>query len=122
MTLAPTHPPTVRADGEPAVTSQLPVLELGARIEFTHTLCRTSSRVDKAWEKTWLPFRLVKPKQGLVIGMRTLANGENRTFGYDEPISFRPRSYVKAYLIAFDLRRKPVLVLREHITTQGEDI
>jgi len=52
---------------------------------------------------------------GIIIGKRTLADGVNQYNGYDEPIVFLPKERFTAYLIAFDLTRKPVYVRPEHI-------
>ena len=46
---------------------------------------------------------------GMVIGLRTLSNGfidYNSDYGY----IYNPTEYLQAALVAFDLRRKPILV------------
>jgi hypothetical protein len=96
--------------------------QLGQRVSFTHPLQRRYQFMegDRYGRKEWVPQTDYKgvPESGagIIIGKRTLANGVNHYNGYDEPITFHPKETFTAYLVAFDLRRKPVHVLPEHIT------
>lgn len=92
---------------------------LGQWVEFTHRLRRSYSSSSRynTWIKAWVvdPLRPAgKPQRGIVIGQRTLSNGENHYLG-DDGIQYRPKNYFKVYLISFDMRRNPVYVLPEHI-------
>jgi hypothetical protein len=50
-------------------------------------------------------------REGVIVGSRTLANGY-ATWAYaDEPIVFYPEEHFTAYLVAYDLRRRPVYLL-----------
>ena len=50
---------------------------------------------------------------GYIIGERTLSNGMAE---YEpELIYYRPNSFFKAYIVAFDIHRKPVYVLHEDV-------
>lgn len=51
--------------------------------------------------------------EGVIVGKRTLTEGNVSYVG--EYAEYIPRRSFTAYLIAFDLRRKPVHVLPEHI-------
>lgn len=54
-------------------------------------------------------------REGVIVGERVLANGEVIWGGWDELTTFHPKEYIKAYLVAFDMRRKPVYVLPEDL-------
>lgn len=113
-----------------AVTHVRPLTsyQLGERVRFASYLERryvdNPDRPTK-WEKKWMPKLTYKGEldgagEGIIIGKRTLVNGENRYNGHDEPITFIPKERVTAWLVAYDLRRKPVHVLPEHITPVDE--
>ncbi|MFS0715511.1 hypothetical protein ABC337_04805 [Arthrobacter sp. 1P04PC] len=94
----------------------------GQRVHFVSHLERRYVEIpgSSQWEKKWTPKLTYKGEldgagEGIIIGKRTLANGENQYNGYDEPITFIPKERVTAFLVAFDLHRKPVHVLPEHI-------
>lgn len=54
-------------------------------------------------------------RTGIVVGVRTIADGTASWGGYDDPIEFRATLHKTAYLVAFDIRRNPDLVLPEDI-------
>lgn len=98
------------------------VLTLGDSVTFTWHLTRKYESVPqpaygrKVWRtELWPGQPEPEPREGIVIGVRTLTNGINEYYGYDQPIQYRPKESVKAYLVAYDMRRKPVLVLPEHL-------
>lgn len=105
-------------------------LAFGQDVEFTRTLVRRGkqeSRQDshgrticpwvKRWESEHYPGQPEpEPTRGIVVGTRFLANGALGGGSWDEPVSFTTEERFRAYLIAYDLHRKPVLVLPEHIT------
>lgn len=77
------------------------------------------SKYRTGWLKVWKPNpylpRSSEPRAGVIVGVRTLANGY-ATWAYrDEPIVFYPEEHFTAYLVAFDLRRKPVLLLPKNV-------
>ena len=92
---------------------------LGDPVEFSRTLRRRRG-TEPPFVNRWTPERWhgdTEPlpwKRGLLIGVRRLANGRV-LYGYDEPTVFEPEEYLTAYLVAFHLRRAPVLVLPEHL-------
>lgn len=97
--------------------------ELGQPVRFTRNLYRKRVYPQTGygkWRSEWQPYaylgeREPAPRDGIVIGVRTLRNGDCVILGYDEPIVFRGTESVTAYLIAFDIRRAPVLCLPEHV-------
>lgn len=101
---------------------------LGQRVAYTEHLIRRSQFSDntfhpdvlKVWTSESYPGHKTAGGEGVIIGKRTLTNGRNHYSGYDEPITFIPKERFSAYLVAFDLRRKPVYVLPEHITALEE--
>ena len=94
---------------------------LGQRVMFTETLRRgykpASPRSKRVWESTryWLAGNSKGPVEGILMGVRTLSDGEVEDGYYDTPSVYYPKRTFTAYLIAHDLRRKPVLVLPEHV-------
>jgi hypothetical protein len=113
--------------------------ELGQRVRFTHPITRRSVPIrtitvterlgDMTWERersinrAWEPNPFAPEREGLIIGKRTLSNGHHawESEGYGEGFWLNePAEHFTAYLIAFDLRRKPVHVLPEHITVISE--
>lgn len=103
------HTPTPAPNG--------PFYDFGERVQFTHHLHRRvrcldgpSYKVLKVWEAE--PYRA----EGIVLGLRTLADGERVFLGYEEGIAFAPSGHFRAYLIAYSGHHNPVYVLPEHIT------
>lgn len=100
--------------------------KLGDGVTFSHHLKRvTSTRFDadepSAYRrsktiKAWKRVDFLVEGRGVVVGKRTLANGERYYIGPDEGSTFVPEEYVHAYLVSFDMRRKPVYVLAEDLT------
>lgn len=94
------------------------------KVGFTHILTRQS------WDgrRQWRPFELTwEPKVGYVVGVRTLKDGtwqteieheylDGRLLSSYEVSCFVADRYIRAYLIATNMQRKPVLVLPEHLT------
>jgi len=94
--------------------------QLGQRVRFTEPLRREFTHDGKTGRKVWRVDPAIEAIEGVVVGKRTLANGIRHLIGYDEGISFIKEETFTAYLIAYDLRRKPVHVLPEHITVLHE--
>lgn len=102
-------------------------LALGARVRYSTTLRRKthygydSMSARKVWEPldlSWLPKGMtLQPEvagEGIVVGIRTLANGRVRHH-YEEQSTFTHQESVTAIVIVHHLRRKPVLALPEHV-------
>lgn len=100
-------------------------LMLGQQVEFSH-----GDVLHRVWDhetrdqfnrtvtrKVWKSSRWFRsdPVRGVVVGVRTLSNGRNEYQGYDEPILYCPEDRFVAYLVAYDLHRKPVYVLRDNL-------
>ena len=95
--------------------------ELGQRVTFTHPLYRHTRGTNYTVHKTWEPHPYyadaAKQRDGIIVGKRSLANGTTQWQDYGDGgmYEFIPNEYFAAYLIAFDLRRKPVYVRPEHV-------
>ena len=99
--------------------------EFGQKVCITHFLHRRSHNKVRegygtVWYKSWKKVPYLMQQRGICIGYRTLANGQNEFYS-DEPISFTPEEYFKAYLVVTDPRKKPVYVLEEHIYGEVPD-
>lgn len=99
-----------------------PTFTLGQQVKFAETLKRRMTydkqAIGKAHGRRWDSGTQWAPVEriGVVVGRRTLSNGYVNQGYYDEPTTYHGVHTFTAYLVAFDLRRKPVLVLPEHIT------
>lgn len=97
---------------------------LGDSVWFTSTLHRveerrTHKKIHARFWKVWQPVDH-ELRYGIVVGKRTLANGW-LAGGYGEPTVFVPEEHLTAWLVAFDLHRKPVLtLLDDNLTERGE--
>ena len=103
-----------------------PKLALGQRVTFTWTLHRTyvprgqdetgGGWFRKGWVTSSYPGQPTpQPREGILIGVRRLANGKCIAGDYETPTMFRAEEHFTAYLIAFDIRRNPVYCLPEHV-------
>lgn len=107
----------------------LKLLELGTRVRFSRYLDRATAEIPGTWDrdrKSWTPSPVsdLVPRDGLngrgeiagvIVGIRTLSNGV-RVWPVEESMRYVAESYFPAVLIAYDLHRKPVLVLPEHVS------
>jgi hypothetical protein len=98
--------------------------DLGQKVTFSHPLHRESVYEKSEfgrdeWWKKWLEPESSAPMTGVVVGVRHLSNGVNHGGYWDSPIEYHNRETFKAYLIAYDMREKPVYVLPERV--QGVD-
>lgn len=98
--------------------------ELGQQVVFSIVLFRdsacleSSNRFGSGYQAFWNQRKLAKPKAGVLVGLRTLTDGETR-FSVEDGNVYHPRKTVKAALVSYDLRRKPVLVPIEHLQPEG---
>lgn len=96
--------------------------QLGQRVTYTKHILRRDSRPgdftgpNRLWSSELYPGTETNGGEGIIIGKRTLSNGNAHWIGYDGPTAYKPTQHFTAYLIAHDLHRKPVHVLPEHIT------
>ena len=102
------------------------MIDLGAPVTFdmADVLNRVSASLPDGkrggYLKVWRVNPYLKPGEhpmsGIVVGVRTLSDGA-ATWDYaDEPIVYHPEVHFTAYLIAYDLHRKPVFLLPESVT------
>lgn len=99
--------------------------ELGEKVIAASTITRRREppnrrrwvRVADMRAEIGLP---VEPVSGVIVGWRTLSDGRVDFGYYDEPSEYMPTRHFKAYLVAFDMREKPLYVLPEDLTRRGE--
>ena len=60
------------------------------------------------------------PRNGIYIGTRTLSNGVRVWEGSEEGMSYTPKEYLRAALVVFSTREKPMLVPLDAITQEAE--
>ena len=64
--------------------------------------------------KEWVIQRYKHPRGGVVIGWRTLSNGEAEYWS-DEPVTYRPKEHFKVLLVVMNEKQNPVYVLPEEV-------
>lgn len=91
-------------------------LELGTKVHFDHgsILWREHHR---GGVRRWSPVEWNKGYMtGVIVGERWLANGTvEYGNGWDSGTEFYPTEHFKAYLVAYDMRRKPAYVRPEDV-------
>lgn len=100
--------------------------QLGQRVRFVQHLRRVwgvgnMNGSPKLWEPTPdLGERTTPPREGIIIGKRTLSNGHWTYGGYEDPGYYTAKEHFTAYMVVTDLRSAPVHVLPHHITPLEE--
>lgn len=91
------------------------VPELGQRVQFTRPLLRHRDgyRQGKGMSHYWEPGNDRSTREGIVIGKRTLWNGD---VDWDEGYVHDAHEHFTAYLVVETLHSKPRRVLPEHLT------
>jgi hypothetical protein len=95
--------------------------QMGQRVRFSRHIVRRSAREweqnrpDRIWSAEAYPGHYLHGGEGIIIGRRTLTEGDVVWNGGEEQSVYRKTRHFTAWLIAFDLRFKPVHVLPEHI-------
>lgn len=104
-----------------------PGIQLGDRVRFTHSLTRFTEHRHapdrpgslgsrqrwKVWKPEHAPYGA---HGGIVVGRRTLANGQAE-HEWEVGTQWYPGTaeHFRAYLVAWHLDKRPVLVLPEHL-------
>lgn len=89
-------------------------LPLGTRVQYRRPLQRVEKVVHhqrpsrRTFRKVWQATKRHEWEDGVVVGVRTLANGPVHWDDYGT--YFTADQYVQAYLVAFSLHRNPVHV------------
>lgn len=92
-------------------------MELGTKVRFDRRSVLWRAHLAGG-KRRWDRVRFVSGPvlaEGVVVGERILANGTVEYGGWDGSTEFYPTGHFKAYLIAFDMRRKPVYVRPEDV-------
>lgn len=96
--------------------------QLGQRVRFSTHLRRgwggeaTGRGSNKVWEPVPTLGKLTPPREGIIVGKRTLSNGWYAYGSYEDPGIYTAKEHFTAWMIVTDLRSAPVHVLPEHIT------
>lgn len=91
-------------------------MDVKKHAERAGTVYRRST-MPKCWSTEAWPGKDHDGGEGIIVGKRTLSDGlVVYGNGYDEGTTYEPERHFTAWLVAFDLRRKPVYVLPEHLT------
>lgn len=87
-------------------------LQLGTKVHFDHSSILWREHLAGG-KRRWAPVHWSRDQHtGVIVGWRTLANGDvEYGNGYDSGTEFYPTEHFKAYLVAYDMRKKPVYVL-----------
>lgn len=93
--------------------------QLGQRVTYSKHLRRRSAHPDgigpgRIWSTEYYPGKDNPGGEGIVVGVRTLSNGDAHWDDWGS--GYRPKEHFDAYLIAYNVHRKPVFVLPEHVT------
>ena len=102
--------------------------KLGDRVTFTGTIEKTHSKSRTLYLPAHLPLCYDKQDggvpytEGVVVGRRIVQDGETR-YDYEVGGIFRaiPGTARRVWLVAFDLRRKPVMVADGQIERAADD-
>jgi hypothetical protein len=98
---------------------------LGQRVRFAEHIKRTAkdwqdhASPDRYWTGESYPGARYSGGEGIIIGKRTLSDGDVMNLGEDGNV-YCPTRHFTAYLIVTGLRSVPVHVLPEHITLLEE--
>ena len=84
------------------------VLGGGARV------AATLLRVRRGGCKVWARIPLMNPTTGIVVGCRTLSNGQ--VTYWEDGTAYEPTEHLPAVLVATNLRRRHVFALAEDLT------
>lgn len=97
---------------------ELSDLKLSQRVVFSAKLKRKWYKMGIQDIKSWTPARC-DYTDGVVIGIRTLSDGNVDYGGSEDGTQYRPTRHFKAVLVAYSLYRKPVLVLPQDLMVQA---
>jgi hypothetical protein len=101
--------------------------ELGQRVTFSTRLKRRdkywgsdTEQFDKSWSTLDRRRQPLPGGEGIIIGKRTLSNGNTHWLEGDGGTVYDAKEHFQAYLIVTSLRTAPNHVLPEHITAIKE--
>lgn len=88
-------------------------LEFGQKITVDYKLVRRCDHnKGRRTFKFWGKMKLAESKEATIIGTRTLSNGEVE-YEYEIGNIYYQKSFIKALLVATDMRTNPFYVLLE---------
>lgn len=95
--------------GQPVAVSRL--LQRNSRMEYIKNAF--GKREVRRWDPS--PVAFDPPREGVIVGRRTLSNGHIDPGHYDEPDTYIGVYYFTAYMVCFDIWQKPLFALAEDL-------
>lgn len=80
-----------------------------------------TSLLEYGMLRTRLVEAPAKVAEGIIVGKRTIQQGVTDSASFDEPACFFPCRIVQVWLVAYHLRRKPVMCIDGQLKELGED-
>ena len=84
-------------------------MQLGDRVLCSAVLWRRTEVRSRQNDRKYWDTKTIEPREGVYIGMRTLANGE-RWWEDEVGYVFEPKEHFRAALVVFSERENPVLI------------
>lgn len=87
-------------------------MDFGQKVIAVAYMKRTTIVGNGGWSwarKVWSRVEFAAPKDGILVGFRTLSNGHRVNLG-DEGMAYKATEFRRAALVAFDLRSSPRFV------------
>lgn len=99
--------------------------ELGQRVAITGTAQKIHAGDRTRYKESELPFRDYYPNrktftEGVIVGARTVIEGERWFDDYGRNFSPTPGTGRRVWLVAFDMRMKPVMCFDHQVNHQTE--
>jgi hypothetical protein len=89
------------------------------KIMVKSKLRRTETILSGAYNrKEWVIDQFKHPKQGVVIGWRTLSDGVSEYYT-DEPTRYHPKIHFKALLVVLNEKQNPIYVMPAEAFIKG---
>lgn len=94
-------------------------ISFGSTVTTTAMYLRRQKREGYGTQKFW-EAAPTAPRTGIFIGWRTISDGRRVWEGSEEGFSYSPSSYLRAALVVFTPRTKPVLVPVDQIRKEDK--
>ena len=80
------------------------MIKLGDRVTTT-TEAWVRKGWDQGWHRRWVRRTLREPVSGIVVGIRTVKEGESVYMGAEEGSYFAPTKHLQVYLVAINMKQ-----------------
>jgi hypothetical protein len=99
----------------PTAKAGVAELPFGARVAIEARLEREYERDGNVGRKVWKRRMLQSTQEGIMIGVRTLSNGDVHYWGEDGGIEYKAKEHFTAALVVTSPRSKPFLTMFDDI-------